>query len=91
VRRVTFKLDEDVLKRLDELAEERRTVRSAIIRWAIEEYLERNRTVLQTKHIRIYPNIHIKPSKRSKRRLDNRMVYKRKKKNSSWGKLYIPL
>ncbi len=54
MRVVTFKMPEDLLEKLDNLALERFMTRSEVIRRAVKHYLDRETRVIKTRRLRIY-------------------------------------
>ena len=51
---VTFKMPEDLLEKLDNLALERFMTRSEVIRRAVQQYIESEVRVIKTRRLRIY-------------------------------------
>ncbi len=45
MKTITFKVDEDLAQRLDELADQQHTTRSAVIRSAIDQYVEQEERI----------------------------------------------
>ena len=54
MRVVTFKLEEDLLRKIDEFAASKNMVRSEVIRRALRNYLEREARRIITRRLRIY-------------------------------------
>lgn len=54
MRVVTFKLEEELLRRVDEFANSKNMVRSEVIRRALKSYLEREARKIITKRLIIY-------------------------------------
>ena len=73
MRVVTFKIEEELLSDLDYYCLIRNTIRSVVIRRAIKWYLDRERNIIVTNHLRIYPNIHIDPQHRRKHKRKKRL------------------
>ncbi|MCE4607320.1 MAG: ribbon-helix-helix protein, CopG family [Desulfurococcales archaeon] len=51
---VTFKLEEELLRRVDRFAQEKNMVRSEVIRRALKTYLEREARKIITRRLIIY-------------------------------------
>ena len=51
---VTFKLEEELLRRIDQYATAKNMVRSEVIRRALKSYLEREARKIITRRLRIY-------------------------------------
>ncbi|MEB3825421.1 MAG: ribbon-helix-helix protein, CopG family [Desulfurococcales archaeon] len=51
---VTFKIEEDLLEKIDKYALDKNMTRSEVIRRAIKTYLERETRKIVTKRLRIY-------------------------------------
>ena len=54
MRVVTFKVEEDLLRKIDEFATAKNMVRSEVIRRALKTYLEREARKIITRRLRIY-------------------------------------
>jgi metal-responsive CopG/Arc/MetJ family transcriptional regulator len=54
VKVVTFKIEEELLNKIDEFALEKNMTRSEVIRRALKTYLERETRKIVTRRLRIY-------------------------------------
>ena len=78
MRVVTFKIEEELLSDLDHYCYIRNTVRSDVIRKAIKWYLDRERSMIITRRLKIYPNIRVAPQRGEGRKRGRR----RRRKNT---------
>jgi len=54
VKVVTFKIEEDLLEKIDQFALDKNMTRSEVIRRALKTYLERETRKIVTRRLRIY-------------------------------------